>query len=178
MAPSPRTKVFATEDCAIQRLLTDSSGGTTYGPMIDVPGIKQVGITPQIETKQNRGDNALLDSNSVLIGAEISWGQAHLSYPALEVFLGGEWTTEYTQEGGVILPEFRMTWKTPASGSSDVGGDIHFEVTKGSVSAYTLGTAEEDYQAMTGTAQCVMRLSDRKLFGILPHEVATGLVSA
>lgn len=180
MAPSPVTKLYSTEDCKIQLLLTDPAGGTaTYGPLIDVPGIRQVGLTPVLESKQLRGDNRELDSDTTLVACEVSWEQAKLSYEALAVFLGGTWDgTRYVRKGSDYIPTWRMGWKTPTSGGDDIGGDVHFGVTKGKVTAYTLGTAFEDYQIMSGTARCVYRASDDELFDLTPHEASTALASA
>ncbi|QXC59329.1 hypothetical protein KSP35_13045 [Aquihabitans sp. G128] len=180
MALAPTTKLFSTEDCKIQRLLTDPEGGSpTYGPMIDVPGIRQVTLTPEFESKQLRGDNKELDSDTVMVAATIGWDYAKLSYAALEVFIGGTWDgTEYTRSQSDYLPSWRMTWKTPTNGGSDIGGDVHFEVGKAKVTAHNLGTAFEDYQLLNATARCNFRLADGKLFGIIPHETAEALASA
>lgn len=180
MAVSSVTKLYSTEDAKIQRLLTDPVGGTaTYGPLIDIPGIRQVGLTPQIESKQLRGDNRELDNDSTLVACEISWEQAKLSYEALAALLGGTFSSgRYVRKGSDAIPSWRMGWKTPTSGGDDIDGDVHFGVTKGKITAYTLGTAFEDYQILTATARCVFRASDDELFDITPHEAATALASA
>lgn len=179
MAVSNVSKLYSTEDCKIRAITADPVGGpAVFGAYIDVPGIRQVTMTPQIESKQLRGDNKELDSDSTLVAVEVQWEQAKLSYPALAVLLGGTWSGGvYTQAEGNYFSPFQMTWKTPTSGGDDIGGDVHFAAAKLKITAHNLGTAFEDYQILSATARGVFRQADGKLFEILPHEAAT-LISA
>lgn len=176
MAVSPVSKLYSTEDCKIAKLLSDASGYASYDAMIDVPGIRQVTMTPQIESKQLRGDNRELDADSTLVAAELSFEHAKVSFEALPVFLGGTWTPGttgyYDQTGGDALPYWAMGWRTPTSGGDTQGGDVEFQVTKAKLTTYTLGTAFEDYQILSGTARCVFRLADDKLFRAIVRETA------
>lgn len=171
MAVSPVSKLYSTEDCAVRELTSDVLGFAGYGDQIDVPGIRQVTLTPQIESKQLRGDNRELDADSTLVAVELSFEHAKISFTALPVFLGGTWssgtTGTYDQVGSDTLPYWSMGWRTPTSGGDEIGGSVEFQVFKAKLTAYTLGTAFEDYQILSGTARGVYRLADDKLFRAL-----------
>lgn len=174
MPPSPVSKLYSTEDCKVAALLTDTPGGSfTYDTQIDVPGIRSATMTPQIESKSLRGDNRELDADSTLVAIEISAEHAQISYPALAVLLGGTWDgSNYTRKGDDPLSYFGMGWRTPTGGVSDPAGDVHFYAHKCKITAYTLGTAFEDYQLLSFTARGVYRASDDELWDIAPHETA------
>lgn len=167
MTISSVSKLYSTSDAKVAALVGDVTGYASYGTAIDVPGIRQVTLTPQIESKSLRGDNMELDADSTLVAVELAIEHAKISFEALEVLLGGTWngtTGRYTQADAGSLPYFQIAWKTPTSGGDSVGGDVHFNVFKAKITAYTLGTAFEDYQILSATARGVYRLADTKLF--------------
>lgn len=169
MAQSPTAKLYSTEDAKLALLNSDATGFASYGSLIDVPGIRQVSMTPVIESKQLRGDNRELDADSTLVAVDLSFEHAKVSFQALEVFLGGTWdagTTvgTYTQTGGDALPYWALGWRTPSSGGDASGGDVQFYVFKAKLTGYELGTAFEDYRILSGTARGVYRMADDKLF--------------
>lgn len=180
MSASATSKLFSTEDCKIAQLLSDPSGGTAvYATPIDVPGIRAATMTPQIESKQLRGDNRELDSDSTLVAVEIQAEHAKISYPVLEVLLGGTWSagSGYSRTGSDTLNYFRMEWRTPIGGVDDPAGDVHFNAWKCKVTAYALGTAFEDYQILSFTARGVYRASDDKIWLIKPNETAASIAT-
>lgn len=178
MTVSPVTKIYSTEDAKIAALLGDAPGFASYDTMIDVPGIRQVTMTPQIESKSLRGDNRELDADSTLVAVELSFEHAKLSMEALEVFLGGAYTAgtgTYVQADSGSLPYWAMGWRTPTSGGDGIGGDVQFKVFKAKLTAHTLGTAFEDYQLLSGTARGVYRIADDKLFEAKINETAAAI---
>lgn len=180
MTVSPVSKLYSTEDCKIAALTSDTTGFAAYGAAIDVPGIRQVTMTPQIESKSLRGDNRELDADSTLVAVELSIEHAKVSFEVLEVFLGGEWTAgassgTYVQSGGSSLPYWQIGWRTPASGGDAAGGDVHFRAFKCKITAYTLGTAFEDYQILSATARGVYRLADDKLWDAVANATAAAI---
>jgi hypothetical protein len=178
MPVSPVSKLYSTEDAKIAKLLSDAPGFASYGSMIDIPGIRQVTMTPQIESKSLRGDNRELDADSTLVAVELSFENAKVSFEALEVFLGGTWnasTGTYTQSDSGSLPYWAMGWRTPTSGGDAIGGDVQFQVFKAKITAHTLGTAFEDYQLLSGTARGVYRVADDKLFQAVVNETASAI---
>lgn len=167
MPISSVSKLYSTEDAKIAPLSGDVVGFASYGAMVDVPGIRQVTMTPQIESKSLRGDNRELDADSTLVAVELSIEHAKVSFEALEVFLGGDWnstTGRYVQADSGSLPYWAIGWRTPTSGGDEIGGDVQFQVFKAKITAYTLGTAFEDYQILSATARGVYRVADDKLF--------------
>lgn len=180
MTVSPVSKLYSTEDCKVAALTSDVTGYAVYGTAIDVPGIRQVTMTPQIESKSLRGDNRELDADSTLVAVELSIEHAKINFDALEVFLGGTWTGgastgTYVQSDSGSLPYFQIGWRTPTSGGDDVGGDVQFRVFKAKITAYTLGTAFEDYQILSATARGVYRLADDKLFDATVNATAAAI---
>lgn len=177
MTVSPVSKLYSTEDCKIAPMLSDEAGFAEYGSLIDVPGIRAVTMTPQIESKELRGDNRLLDADSTIVGVELSATHAKLSLAALEVILGGtytpgESTSSYRQTGGIALPKWGIGWRTPDNGGDSTDGDVQFVVTKCVVTAYQLGTAQEDYQELSFSAKGFVRLADDLLFGLDINAIA------
>lgn len=168
MPISPVSKLYSTEDCKVRKLLTDVAGFATYDTQLDVPGIRSVTMTPQLESKQLRGDNRELDADTTLVAVELQFEHAKISFEALPVFLGGAYTSgtsaTYEQSGSDALPYWAIGWRTPTSGGDVSGGGVEFQAFKCKLTAYTLGTAFEDYQLLSGTARGVFRLADDKLF--------------
>jgi hypothetical protein len=57
--PAARTTVtYDVHDAAVAPMLTDASGGgaPTYGPWVDVPGIQQVSLDPELANAVLKGD--------------------------------------------------------------------------------------------------------------------------
>lgn len=171
MTVSVVTKLFSTEDCKIASLTSDQTGFAAYGSLVDVPGIRSVSLAPQFESKQLRGDNRELDADSTLVAVEGTAEHAKLSLDALAVILGGTATpggssSVYVQTGGASLPKWAIGWRTPSNGGDTTGGDVQIRVGKCVVTAYSLGTAFEDYQILSFTFRGVYRLADDRLFDI------------
>lgn len=180
MTVSPVSKLYSTEDCKIAAMLSDEAGFASYDTLVDVPGIRKVGLVPQIESKELRGDNRLLDNDSVVVGCEISATQAKVSLAALAVMLGGAYTpgastSTYRQTGGIVLPKWGIGWRTPASGGDTAGGDVQFVVTKCVITAYQLGTEFEEYQEISFSAKGFIRLADDLLFGLDLNAIAAAI---
>lgn len=152
------TKVFAITDAKIAALLTDEEGSAaTYGPLIDVPGIKSFTITGSVESKTLRGDNTLLDSDAVISEVAVSIEYAKLSLPILAAVMSGEVTqtgVTPSQIAGWQLTNtskpmpFRLVGKSASADT--IGGDVLYELPKVVISSFPeLGFAEEDYKLMT-----------------------------
>ncbi len=72
------SRLFAVADAKISKMLTDPPGGAaTYGPAVDVPGIKSLPVDFDFVTADLTGDNRRLDQESTVIGARrSSWSLA------------------------------------------------------------------------------------------------------
>lgn len=149
------TKVFAVTDAKLYPLTTDVAGAApTYGAAIDVPGIKSVAITGSVESKELRGDNTLLDSDSVITGVAVAIEYAKLSLDVKAALMGG------TVADSGVTPNQTATWdllptskpkpfKLEAiSASADpIGGAVKFALAKVVLDSFPeFGLAEEDYK--------------------------------
>lgn len=175
-------KVFAVEDCKIRKVLTDPEGAAaTYGPALDVPGIKQVTISGDVNTVQLRGDNTALETDTTLTGLTAAFDHAKLSMDVLEVLLGGTTvaagvapnTTEtFTLGRNAVFGDFVLEAKTPRY--SD-GSAVHIRLGKLKLSSFPeLGMAEEDYKTAEGVEASLTPLAfNGNWFAIISEETST-----
>lgn len=155
------TKVYAVQHCQIATVLTDVVGAAiTYGEWFDVPGIKSLALTGGMDTKQLRGDNRLIDQQSIITDLSAKIENAKLSLQNLAVMLGGTvsartagTTGAYTGQGwGLLSSAFPLSFGMRAvSAAGDApGGAVAFVMSKCSLSSFPeIGAAEEDYQTVS-----------------------------
>lgn len=188
MAISTKTWVFGAQDCQIAQLLTDpEAGAATYGDWVDVPGIKSVTISGDVNVAELRGDHSLLDTQTRLQNITVAIEYAMLSQDVLEVLLGGtsvasgSGTTEvnkFSLYGDDTPSYFKLEARSPVSGGSLVGGDIHYVLPKLILSGYPeMGLAEEDYKIFTMEARAIPRVSDGLWFDFVQNETAVEIAT-
>src|SRR5690606_2672598 len=164
------TKLYAVEDAKIFPLLSDPEGGTpSYGAGIDVPGIKAMEISGDVEVKELRGDNGLLDSDATISNITVSYPHAKLSLDVLVALIDSEVTdsgatpaekSKWSLKRGAKPLPYKLVGKTPTGGGDLVGGDVHFSPMKCVMSSFPgLGLAEEDYRTIGDEARCVPVIS-------------------
>lgn len=182
------TKVFAVTDAKVSKMTADPAGGTpTYATSIDVPGIKSVEISGDIDSKELRGDNALLDKDAVITNVSASVEHAKLSLDFLAATMGGA-----VVDAGVT-PNQTATWDlvggaTPSkpvpfrlearSASSDViGGAVLFTLHKAILDSFPdMGLAEEDYRTSSFDVGTMPLLgTGNKWLSVVHHETAPTL---
>lgn len=180
------TKWFAVEDAKIALVTADVSGSsTTYGTIIDVPGIKSVKLKGTIETKELRGDNALLDKDSVLKDLSIAVEHAKLGYDLLPIVgmtvadsgtTPNQKTTASLVSGARPKP-FKFEAKTPTGGVDTITGDGHLVLYKCIASSFPeFGHAEEDYQIVSFEADAMPTLgTGLKWLDIVMNETAAAI---
>lgn len=185
MALSHVTKVFATKDAKVSPLTADPAGGTTtYGTAIDVPGIRSVSLGGDITTVELRGDQTLLDSDSVLNNITVSFEYAKLSLDVLDVMLGGavaDGGSGSTETGtwsllgtDTLFPTFKF--EAQVVSTDNPGGDLHIVMYKCKLSDFPeVGTELDDYQTFTAAATCSPRLSDSKWMDLVINETAVAI---
>ncbi|MGJ5895152.1 phage tail protein [Streptomyces niveiscabiei] len=189
MAISRVTKLYAVEDCKIFPLLSDPDGGTpSYAAGIDVPGIKSLEISGDVEVKELRGDNGLLDSDSSISNITVSWPHAKLSLDVLVALMEStvtdagttpSQTTKWKLKKGAKPKPFKIEAKTPTSGGDLVGGDVHFALLKCVMSGFPgLGLAEEDYKTPENEARAVPLISTGDWIDVTINETATAIATA
>jgi len=95
--------LFGVKDAKIQVLLTDVEGSApTYGTEIDVPGIKSLTLKKNITTKDNKGDEKILDTQNLFDSVSVSWENAEVSLDVISAILGAELKTTGTGETLVV----------------------------------------------------------------------------
>jgi hypothetical protein len=183
------TKLYSVQDAKIAALLTDPAGGSaTYGTIIDVPGIQTMEISGDIETKQLRGDNVKLASNSTISNIQVKVDHAKLSLDVLAAILGGTVTDSGTTPAqksiwdltatNATLPPFKLEGVTPPNGVDIVGGDLHWILHKLTLSAFPdLGFSQEDYRVVSFTADAdpLLATGNKWISGVL-NETAAAIV--
>ncbi|MEU7154114.1 phage tail protein [Streptomyces sp. NPDC045456] len=183
------TKLYAVEDAKIFPLLSDPAGGTpSYGAGIDVPGIKEMEISGDVEVKELRGDNGLLDSDAAISSVTVKYPHAKLSLDVLVALMTSTVTDSGTtpsqksrwlmKQGAKPLP-YKIEGKTPTSGGDLIGGDVHFSLFKCVMSSFPgLGFAEEDYRTIENEARCVPLASTGEWVDVVINETATAIATA
>lgn len=168
------TKRFAIDDAKVAKLTADPAGGTTtYATSVDVPGIKSISIAIDVNQKELRGDNKLLD-------AEVTYGKASgtINYAKGEhglhvVLLGATKADSGTTPNqisklsvhGADRPNyFKLEGRTPVGGADPSGlttGDEHIVLYKCKITGFGgFGFAEEDYDTFAVPFIAFARLSD------------------
>ncbi len=181
------SKLYAVVDAKIAAVTADPAAGTTtYGTLIDVPGIKSVSVGGDVSTVELRGDNTLLDANSTLTSVTLEFEYAKLSLDALDVLVGGAVTdagagaaetATYRLLNTDSLGYFKFEAKTPTAGVDEILGDAHIVLYKCILTGFPeFGMAEEDYQTFTVSAIAVGRLSDARWLDVVFNETATAIV--
>jgi hypothetical protein len=175
------TKLLAVDDAKIAKLTADSGTAPTYGALIDIPGIKKVALTLEIETKELRGDNRRLDSSSLLVGCSLAFGKAKLNLDASAVIAGGTVVDSgvapaqkatWSRAAADVMGQWKFEARTPGNGTDVVGGDGHLVVYKLTGTAHPLGLAEEDYQLYDVEASGAYLDSTGKLFDLVLNETS------
>lgn len=180
------TKLYAVQDAKISPLLTDPEGGSpTYGDLIDVPGIKSMEISGDIEVKELRGDNTLLDSDSSISNITVSFPHAKLSLDVLMALISSTVTDSGTTPAQSSVWEmdntakpkpFKVEGVTPVSGGDLIGGDVHFTLHKCIMSSFPgLGLAEEDYRTIATEARAVPLISTGQWIKVAVNETAAAI---
>ncbi|MFI8865344.1 phage tail protein [Streptomyces sp. NPDC053707] len=183
------TKLYAVEDCKIFPLLSDPDGGTpVYGEGVDVPGIKAMEISGDVEVKQLRGDNTLLDSDAEISNVTVSYPHAKLGLDVLKALMSSTITDSGTtpaqktkwslKKGAKPLP-YKIVGKTPTSGGDIIGGDVHFTLFKCIMSSFPgLGLAEEDYRTVENEANAMPLISTGEWVDVEINETAVPIETA
>lgn len=178
------SKTFAVADCKIAKMTADPSGGTaTYATSIDVPGIKSVTITGTVEVKQLRGDNVLLDADSVITEIGVSIEYAKLSLDVLTAMFSATTTDAGTTPNQTATTAFLGNTKpTPfrlqavSVGADSLNGNVQFSLYKLIAGGLPeMGMAEEDYKTHSLDMTAIPRLSDNKWIDAILNETAVAL---
>lgn len=118
MAAATETILFDVHDARVWPLLTDAVGASpTYGTGVDVVGINQVGIDPNLVTAELKGDATVIDKRGRLDRFNVNATYGKLSTSVLDTILAstttlaGSGSTETATArfaGGTSLPYFKF----------------------------------------------------------------------
>lgn len=155
------TKSYGSKDAKASLLTADPAGGApAYATSIDLPGIKKVIISGDVETKQLRGDNTKLDSDTTLTNIKAELEIAKLDLDLLAMWLSqtvvdagttpNQTATLDITGGGASTLRFRPFKLAVITATSDqVAGNVGFTLWKCVLNAFPeLGTEEEDYKTV------------------------------
>jgi hypothetical protein len=180
------TKVFAVTDIKIYPLTADPAGGSpTYGTGVDVPGAKTLTITGDIETKQLRGDNGLLDQASSLTNV-----QASMEFAKLSLDLLAAWFANTVADSGTT-PNQKSVWTLlnttglgyfgvtgRAVGADILTGGVEFQLYKTILASFPeMGLAEEDYKTHSVEFATMPLLSNGKWIGVPIYETLAAIAA-
>jgi hypothetical protein len=185
MPLSHQTKWYAVDDAAIYKLTADPAGGSpTYSTKIDIPGIKSVGISGDVNSVELRGDGQRIDQASKLSGLSLTFEGAKLALDLLAATVGGIVTdsgttpnqkSEWALLGSDAMNYFKFEAQT--KGVDTIGGDGHMVLHKCILTSFpALGYAEEDYQTFSVEAAAMPLLSNNKLINVPLNETAAAIV--
>lgn len=155
------SKIYAVQHCQVATVTADAVGSLiTYGEWFDVPGIKSLELSGDMDTKELRGDNRLIDQSSIITGLTAAIEHAKVSLQVLAVLLGGTVAdkvvaagTPYAGKGWSLTSasspkSFGMRCISAAADAP--GGAVAYVMSKCSLSGFPeLGAAEEDYQTVS-----------------------------
>lgn len=182
MPLSHDSRWYAVDDAKIYKLTADTSGGTaTYATGIDVPGIKSVGISGDVNSNELRGDGARIDYAAKLAGLSLSFEFAKAAFDIFALLAGGTVTDSGTTPnqkaqwdllGTDQLNYFKFEAQT--RGVDTIGGDGHFTLHKCIITSFpSLGFADEDYQTFSVDAAAMPLLANSKtISGVLNETLA------
>lgn len=180
------SKVYSVSDAKIAVVTADPAGGsTTYGSLIDVPGIREVTISGDVNTVELRGDDTLLDRNSSLSTITGTVSHAKISLDVLDAIIGGTitdggttpaMTATYLLKNTDTIQYFKLEAKTPTGGADTVTGDIHFVFHKCIVTSFPdLGHAQEDFRIVSFEFAALPLTSNGNWLSIVANETAAAI---
>lgn len=179
MPLSPDTPWFGVNDAQLAVVTADPDGGTTtYGTLMDVPGIKSVTWGGDISSNELRGDGTRLDFNAAFGGWTLGFEFGKSALAVFSALLGG------TVVNAGATPAQSATWthtktsrpnyfkfESQTLGTGNIGGDGHiigFKCVLTSVPE--LGHVEEDYKTYTVEAAAMPRQSDGNDLSVVYNE--------
>lgn len=178
-----KTYVFGVDDCKIFPVTMDTSGQFTCGAGIDIPGIKQISLTPNVELKTLTGDEKTIAAKVKQPDIAVTLEFAELSLSVLAALTGGTVTVEtgkttFRVEEGDDPPYFQLQAQIKGV---DYAGDMHIVIYKAKYSGAPINGTEDDFT--TFSLDCTGAYTDCKwgssnkgrLWEIIENVTATDL---
>ena len=140
---------FDVHDFKVYSMLTDTSGASpTYGPAVDVPGIAEVSLDPNLQTAELKGDAKIIAKKGRVDKVTIKATYGKLSLDVLDVIMEGTLTEHTTVSsnfrvlGTNSLPYFKAMFTID---DVELGlGSVQLTLWKAQISGGTLITSKTD----------------------------------
>ena len=156
MALKTVTKLFGVDDAKLFPVTEDSEDKFTCGTGIDLPGVRQISLTYEIEEKSLTGDEKVLEVSNKIKSVTFNMEYAKLSLEVLAQLTGGTYTTtgaddtetgKFTFGGGDLPNYFQL--KAQILDTSNDGGDVHFCIYKAKATAIPINGVQDDFATLT-----------------------------
>lgn len=184
MALPKKTYVFGVDDCKLFPISADTDTTFTCEDGIDVPGIKQISITPNVELKSLTGDEMTVATKVKQPDVACTIEFAELSQDVLAAITGGtvvEGTgnSTFRVEEGNDPPYFQLQAKI---NGVDYAGDMHIIIYKAKYSNAPINGTESDFTTFsidcTGAyTNCKWETQKGRLWEIVENETKKELTA-
>ena len=156
MALKTVTKLFGVDDAKLFPVTEDSETQFTCATGIDLPGVRQISLTYEIEEKSLTGDEKVLDVSNKIKSVSFNMEYAKLSLEVLAQLTGGSYSTSGSDDaetatfsfGGGDLPNY-FQLKAQILDTNNEGGDVHFCIYKAKATAIPLNGVQDDFATLT-----------------------------
>lgn len=182
MALTTVTKLYGVDDIKLLPVSADTASAFTFGTAVDVPGARQISLTFEIESKELRGDEMLMDLVSKAKSVTAKVENAKLSLDVMSTLLGGSVSSDantatFSFGNNAILPYFQLHAQIKQTDNS--GGDLHFIVYKSKITSFPINGTQEDYAICTFEAKGMFTeyefSGEKKLMDIVLNATATAI---
>lgn len=157
MTISKKTALLGVNDLKIFPVTKDDSTGFTTGTGIDVPGIRQISVTFEIDEKELTGDEKTLAVSSKVKSVSFSSEYAELSLDVLAALSGGSVavstnnnteTASFSFDSDDVPDYFQLQAKIDGTEGIS-GGDCHICIYKAKVTAMPINGVQGDFATYT-----------------------------
>ncbi len=156
MTISKKTALLGVNDLKIFPITQDSASAFTAGTAIDVPGVRQISVTFEIDEKELTGDEKTLAVASKVKAVSFTSEYAELSLDVLSALSGGTVTTTtgnnetatFSFGEGDKPAYFQLQAKIDGT-DSIIGGDCHICIYKAKVTAMPINGVQSDFAVYT-----------------------------
>ena len=176
MAVAQSAITFDVQDCKVYPMNADpvGSAGYTIGTGIDVPGVQEVSVEPNLITAELKGDGKVIAKKGKIDRLNFSCTYSELALTVLETILGGGTVEAGTGDaessaltiGGGSLPYFKVAFLLTDLQTQDAGdavASIKMELFKCQITGGTLlSGSTDDFATPSFTAE-----------GIIPNDTSS-----
>lgn len=157
MTLSRKTALLGVNDLKIFPVTKDDSTGFTTAAAIDVPGVRQISVTFDIDEKELTGDEKTLAVSSKIKSVSFTSEYAELSLDVLAALSGGNVTSSTSDNVETATFSFAADDKpsyfqlqAKIDGTDSItGGDCHICIYKAKVTAIPVNGVQNDFATYT-----------------------------